>query len=195
MTRGGRSARRMLDNSNIFGKGAMTTRQTARMEDYLEAILQLQQEENAAKVSRIARRVGVTMPTVNAALHRLAGQGLVKHDRYGDVELTREGMKIAEEVNRRHEVLTLFLWKILGVDEETSRKDACEMEHSLSPDTADRLTSFVEFILDAPEKPGWLRNFAYYHEHGRRPAECMEKCGREPEEPTRRAGAEGGRRK
>ncbi|MDY6797099.1 MAG: metal-dependent transcriptional regulator [Actinomycetota bacterium] len=157
----------------------MKSKQTARMEDYLEAIYELQKEEGVARVSSIGRRLQVTMPTVNSAINRLSEKKLVKHDRYGDVELTREGLEIGREVSRRHRVLTLFLSRILGVDEETSRRDACEIEHSLSPKTADRLTSLVEFILDAPRQPEWLRNFDYYYRHGKRPRKCYERFDEE----------------
>ncbi|MFW6113554.1 MAG: metal-dependent transcriptional regulator [Actinomycetota bacterium] len=153
----------------------MAIKQTARMEDYLEAIYELKKEEGVAKISSIGRRLDVTMPTVNSAINRLSDKKLVKHDRYGDVELTPEGLEIGREVSRRHHVLALFLSRILGVDEETSRRDACEIEHSLSPETADRLASLVGFILEAPRTPEWLKNFDYYYRHGKRPRECYER--------------------
>jgi DtxR family Mn-dependent transcriptional regulator len=153
----------------------MGKKQTARMEDYLEAVLELEREEGRARVSSIARKLGVTMPTVNSAVNRLSEQKLVKHDRYGDVELTRDGREIASEILRRHEMLGLFLTEILGMDEEAAQRDACEMEHSLSPEAAERLTSFVEFILEAPREPQWLKKYSYYYVHGERPQECYEK--------------------
>ena len=155
----------------------MNGKQTARMEDYLEAIYELKREKGVAKVSSIAERLGVTMPTVNSAVNRLSGEKLVKHDKYGDVELTAKGREIGAEVSRRHEVLSLFLSQILGMDEDAAQLDACEIEHSLSPDAAERLTRFVEFILEAPQEPQWLEKYSYYFAHGERPPECYEKSG------------------
>lgn len=60
----------------------MAKRQTARMEDYLEAIHLLAQEEGTAKVSGLAKRLGVKMPSVNAAVNKLVEQGLIDHSRY-----------------------------------------------------------------------------------------------------------------
>lgn len=154
----------------------MRSKQSARMEDYLEAIYELDQEDGVAKVSTIAKRLGVKMPSVDSAIERLEGEGLVKHDRYGDVELTREGKRIGKDVSHRHEVLSLFLSEILGVDPATSRKDACEIEHSLSPETEKRLTSFVEFILESPGRPEWLKNYSHYYQHGERPEGCLKRC-------------------
>ena len=150
----------------------MAKQQTARMEDYLEVIHLLTQEEGTAKVSGLAKRLGVKMPSVNAAVNRLAEQGLIDHSRYGDVRLTRSGEKIAAEVNRRHKVLARFFSLILGIEEGTAQADACKVEHVLSANTMDRLASFVEFITEAPRKPEWLEHYFDYYEHGRRPAVC-----------------------
>ena len=153
----------------------MGHKQTARMEDYLEAIYELRRDEGVARVSSLARRLGVTMPTVNSAVNRLSENKLVKHDSYGDVELTMKGEEIAAEVSRRHEMLSMFLSEILGMDKEAAHRDACEMEHSLSPEAAERLTSFVEFILEAPREPQWLKRYSYYYARGERPPECYER--------------------
>ena len=155
----------------------MNNKQTARMEDYLEAIYELKRDEGVARVSTLAARLGVTMPTVNSAVNRLSQEKLVKHAKYGDVELTRKGREIAAEVSRRHEMLGLFLSEILGMGKEAAQRDACEMEHSLSPEAAERLTSFVEFILEAPREPQWLKKYSYYFTQGERPPECYEKTG------------------
>jgi len=146
------------------------------MEDYLEAIYMLSEDGSTAQISTIGKQLDVRMPTVSSAIDRLSSQGLVKHEKYGDVKLTQKGRKIAQRIYHRHLVLTRFISEILGVDGETSRHDACEIEHSLSPETDSRLTSFVEFVLEAPSKPEWLENFSYYYQSGKRPEECVKRC-------------------
>jgi len=106
----------------------MTSEQTASMEDYLEAIANLSEEETGVRVTQISNRLGVKKPSVTAALHRLSEEGLVKHKRYGIVELTREGRMIAEGVRRRHEVLFRFLSEVLDIDGEIAQEDACRMD-------------------------------------------------------------------
>lgn len=150
----------------------MAKQQTARMEDYLEAIHLLAQEEGTAKVSSLAKRLGVKMPSVNAAVNKLVKQGLIDHSRYGDVRLTSSGEKMAAEVNRRHNMLARFFSLILGIEESMAQTDACKVEHVLSANTMSRLTSFVEFITEAPHRPEWLEHYFDYHEHGRRPVAC-----------------------
>ena len=155
----------------------MISEQTASMEDYLEAIAELSEEETSVRVTQISKRLGVRKPSVTAALQRLSEDGLVKHRRYGLVELTREGRRIAEEVMRRHEVLFRFLSEVLDIDREIAQEDACRMEHSLSPASLERLAKFVEFVLTCPKgEPVWHKGFKYYFEHGERDPELVARC-------------------
>lgn len=153
----------------------MATRQTVDLEDYLEAILLVQSEDGVARVSSISNRLGVKMPSVTYALNKLSERGLVKHENYGYVELTEEGQRIAADVYHRHEILTILLHEILGIDKDSATGDACKIEHYLSPETASRLSSLVEFILSGPRSAEWLENYRYFHKHGRRPESCLKR--------------------
>lgn len=155
----------------------MKKKQSARLEDYLETIYELRKEEGEARVSNIAKMLDVKMPTVNSAINSLKDKGLVNHSNYGDVTLTKAGEEIAIVISKRHEVLTNFLQRILGVDAQNANVDACRMEHALSEETARRLSKFVEFVMEAPAKPEWLEGFEGYLESGKRPEKCFDRCG------------------
>ena len=158
----------------------MVTGQSASMEDYLEAIVILAEKSKPVKVTEIGKALGVKKPSVTSALGKLSQQGLVKHKRYGHIELTAEGERIAQDVFRRHEVLRHFLAEILNVDPEIAAEDACKMEHSLSPTSLERLAKFEEFVLNCPRgEPEWLKGFNYYFEHGERDEELLARCQRE----------------
>jgi len=155
----------------------METKHSASMEDYLESIVMLRGGEKAVKVSQISRALGVKMPSVTSALKKLSQQGLVKHERYGQVQLTLDGEKIAEDVFRRHEALRRFLTAILNVDSRIAADDACKMEHAVSPATQEKLAKFVEFVLRPPEgQPKWLKIFHHYLQQGELPEEYVTKC-------------------
>ena len=158
----------------------MVTGQSASMEDYLEAIAILAEKSKPVKVTEIGKALGVKKPSVTSALGKLSQQGLVEHKRYGHVQLTTEGERIAQDVFRRHEVLRHFLVEILNVDPEIAAEDACKMEHSLSPTSLERLAKFEEFVLNCPRgEPEWLKGFNYYFEHGERDEELLARCQRE----------------
>jgi DtxR family Mn-dependent transcriptional regulator len=161
-------------------KQSIEGKQTASMEDYLEAIAMLREKGEVVKVKQISQMLGVKMPSVTSALKKLSEKGLVEHERYGCVELTAEGSKIAKDVIRRHETLCRFLSEILNVAPETAVGDACKMEHAISPASLERLTKFLEFVLACPQgEPVWLKGLNYYFEYGERSEELLARCQRE----------------
>jgi len=117
---------------------------SASLEDYLEAIYHVASEQGAARVRDIAARLGVQMPSVTGALRTLASKDLVKHDPYSHVTLTPEGERIAREMVRRHEVLTDFLVRFLGLDAATADRNACHLEHAMEPVVLTRLVKLIE---------------------------------------------------
>ncbi len=119
-------------------------------EDYLEAVLSLEQEHKAVRLTDVAAKLGVTKPSVNRAMKLLQNDGYIHQETYGTIELTPKGRLKAAQVYRRHRVLTLFLGEILGVDGKTAEEDACRMEHVLSSETMERLAAFVEESKTAP---------------------------------------------
>ena len=151
----------------------MGKEQSASMEDYLETVAVLQAEGKVVRVNQIGQALGVKMPSVTAALKKLTDEGLVKHEKYGHVELTTKGGKAAREIFHRHEVLRRFLTEVLNITDEIAEEDACKMEHAISTVTLGRLATFMEFVEACPKgEPTWLSNYGYYLEHGTLPEEC-----------------------
>ncbi len=114
------------------------------LEDYIEAVYDLHQEQGQARVSDISTRLGIAKPSVNAAIKRLTALNLVTHERYGDVNLTQDGIKLAANVRHKHNVLLDFLVRLVGVDEKVAENEACLIEHSISDDTMDKLETFIQ---------------------------------------------------
>jgi DtxR family Mn-dependent transcriptional regulator len=117
---------------------------SASLEDYLEAILQLERTSRVARVSEIAERLDVSRPSVTGALKALSSRGLVSHARYGHVTLTEEGAAIASEVEGRHVAIRDFLTGVLGVPEDKAEVAACRMEHVLEPDVLAHFARYTE---------------------------------------------------
>jgi len=141
---------------------------TASLEDYLEAIAMLKEQGGRVTVTALSKSVGVKKPSVYWALKRLSGAGLVLHERYGDVDLTLEGARVADEVCRRHRALFSFLTEILMVDPEIAEQDACSMEHALSRDSIHRLEKFISLVMECyPGRPDWENIFNRYVDHGK----------------------------
>ena len=106
----------------------------------------LGQAGRVVRISDVAARLGVRLPSVVAMVKGLAAKGLVKHERYGLVELTETGRTEAQEVLARHRAIYRFLNGFLGVSAATAETDACRIEHVLSPDTVKRLLKLVALL-------------------------------------------------
>jgi DtxR family Mn-dependent transcriptional regulator len=146
---------------------------TSVMEDYLEAICDLNKEKKVVRVKDIAKRMDVKMPTVSSMLKTLNARGLVHYEKYEYVELTKDGVDVGKEMRRRHQVLFDFLTKILKIEQSVADEEACKMEHALSAETLDSLTDFMGFVQACPRAgKSWLKHFEKYHINGRISENC-----------------------
>jgi DtxR family Mn-dependent transcriptional regulator len=116
------------------------------MEDYLEAIGDLERSGKAARVRDIAKLTDVSMSTVTASLKHLARAGLVNYDPYELVNLTDSGREMSSQIRRRHDELARFLQDVLHVDEFTCQANACRMEHVVDDAVLARLSLLGEFL-------------------------------------------------
>jgi DtxR family Mn-dependent transcriptional regulator len=152
----------------------MLNEQTASMEDYLEAIARLREDGKVVRVKHISQVLNVKMPSVTSALKKLSREGLVRHQPYGDIELTSQGDEAARDVISRHKALSSFFSQALDIDPGTAEEDACKIEHVISPLSLERLTKLLEFIQACPLRDtGFPGRYKYYLEHGKLPKECL----------------------
>lgn len=119
---------------------------TANMEDYLEAVSFCANEKGVARVSDIRDMLGVKTPSVTGAMKALAEAKYVKHEPYSGIVLTAKGRRAAEDVKKRHAILSRFLTQVLGVNPKTADMDACKMEHAVSKETLEKLHAYLHKI-------------------------------------------------
>ena len=111
-------------------------------EDYLEAMLMLQEKYGYIRSIDIARHLGVTKPSVSYAVKRLRESGYINMNANGPITLAPAGYKIARRIYERHKALTAFLLK-LGVSQEQAEEDACKIEHVISHETYVAICDYV----------------------------------------------------
>ena len=114
------------------------------LEDYLEAVLELAGDDNGARTTDVAAKLGVSKASVNQAMGLLVNRGLIIRERYGPVYLTEDGRDAAQAVCRRHRAIKSFLISVLGVDESAAEEDACQIEHVVSKETMEGLIDLME---------------------------------------------------
>ena len=103
-------------------------------QDYVEAIADLSATVGEARVTDLARRLGVTHVTVNRTLARLRQAGYVNTKPYRAIFLTDAGRMLAAESKQRHETVVAFL-ESLGISKRMAELDAEGIEHHVSPET------------------------------------------------------------
>jgi len=123
------------------------------MENYLEAIKNLETDKGVVRVKNVAQELKVKMSSVSEALETLAKEGLISHEKYGYIQLTDQGKRLAEAICSRHRTLFKFLTEVLGVNPKTADEDACKMEHAVSPMVLEKLVELVESF--SQRKQNW----------------------------------------
>lgn len=108
--------------------------QTETAEDYLELIADLIDMQNEARLSDLAKRLGVSHATASKVLNRLKEEGFIDTQPYRAIFLTEKGAALARKCKERHEIVLDFLIR-LGVPPETAEFDAEGIEHHLSDET------------------------------------------------------------
>ena len=114
-------------------------------EDYLEAIFVLKNQRGAVRSIDIANHFGYSRPSISRAVSILRKDNLISVDESGYIDLTADGLAMAEGVYSRHTTLIEFLMK-LGVSEDVAENDACRIEHVLSQESMDRIKEFIDKV-------------------------------------------------
>jgi len=133
-------------------------RDISRLEDYLEAIYNLNVEKGYVSAADISDRLGVKPPTVSSMIVNLAKKGYLEHERYRGMRLTPSGEKIARSVIKRHQVISELL-SMLGVDSQTAYVDTEGIEHHVHPTTVRRFERLADYLRDNPQALKSIRQF------------------------------------
>ena len=107
---------------------------TSSMEDYLEAVLVLQQQKGYVRCVDVAELLDVKKPSVSRAVKELSKKKcLIKKDD-GTLSLTEQGQQIYE----KHQFFTRQLIEA-GVPHDIAAQDACRLEHVISETSFNKL--------------------------------------------------------
>ncbi len=146
------------------------------LEDYLESIFVLGAGKRPVRLTDIARKLSVRKSSVVGALNKLQSENLVIHERYGDVMLTQKGIEVASKVYKKHLAVYAFLAEVLGIDDIAANRQACNIEHYIAQDTADRLDMLVRFVRSCEEMTKLFKDeFRNFIEQGILPFPCNKK--------------------
>lgn len=127
---------------------------TPSQENYLEWVYRFS-ENGEVRVSDIAAKLGVSLPSASRAIKTLSKLGLIKHKSYGKILMTREGKAAGQAIVRRDKGLTRLLVDVLGMNPQEADMEVHRLEHMVSIKVLHRLEILTECALSDSE---WLEN-------------------------------------
>jgi Mn-dependent DtxR family transcriptional regulator len=97
-----------------------------------------------ARVSDIAKDLGITRGSVSINLRTLKKRGYVVTDEHRMVKLSPKGLEVVQSVKTKKAAFKAFLTDVLGVSDAQAEIDSCKIEHLISEETTDRLARFMD---------------------------------------------------
>ncbi len=112
------------------------------LEEYLEAICELEEEGIPVIQARLAERLEYTPASVSEMIHRLRDEGFILIDGR-TISLTTLGRERAESVVRKHRLAERLLTDVIGLPWSESHLEACRWEHVISDQVEERLVALL----------------------------------------------------
>ena len=114
------------------------------LEEYLESILELEEEGTSVIQARLAERLGHSAPSVSEMIRRLRAGGWIQQPKGKEVRLTPKGRRRAESVVRKHRLAERLLTDVIGLEWHKAHLEACRWEHVISDEVEERLIELLE---------------------------------------------------
>lgn len=112
---------------------------TSSLEDYIEAVYNIFLSEGKVKAVDVSRRLNVSRASTTEALQKLERLGLINYGHYGTISITEAGALKAKEIIKKHETLSIFFEKVLGVNHDLAEETACKIEHVIGDEILTKL--------------------------------------------------------
>ncbi len=147
---------------------------------HLMAVYHLTREYGFARSSDIANFLNISKGSVSGALNGLEKAGFVVADQRRRYRLSGSGVNIVNTVLAKRHIVMQFLSEILGLSPLDAMADACKIEHLLSQQAADRLTTLVGLLKGGSScsKEFWseLQEAAEFCQPDQRCEGCSAQC-------------------
>ena len=120
---------------------------TPSKEHYIKTIYLLSDNNQGVQITEIADNLEVTKASACIAMKVLQEDDFIYRDEKRQVFLTLKGEKRAIGLMKKYEIIKCFLIEVLQIDSKIATKDACAMEHVVSPETLSTMSSMIQHCL------------------------------------------------
>jgi DtxR family Mn-dependent transcriptional regulator len=131
-------------------KGAGVAEHHDATEEYLEAILEIEEEGVIPIRARLVERLGLSAPAVSETVNRLVENGYAELLDDRTLRLTPKGREVAVSIVRRHRLAERLLVDIIGLEWEKVHKEADRWEHAISADVEEKLVALLDDPATCP---------------------------------------------
>lgn len=118
---------------------------TPNKEDYIKAVYELGGEQTVVSNKSLVKVLSISAASVTEMNSRLLKEGLLTHTPYQGVQLTKDGLRIANKLIRKHRLWEVFLSEKLGYEWNEVHADADLLEHVSSESLIERLDMFLDY--------------------------------------------------
>ena len=112
-------------------------------EEYLETILEIEEEGIPPIRARLVERLGISAPAVSETVNRLVEQGYAELLDDRTLRLTDKGRELAVSIVRRHRLAERLLTDVIGLEWEKVHREADRWEHAISADVEEKLVALL----------------------------------------------------
>ena len=119
-------------------------------EEYLEQILELEEEGTRPMRARLVERLNLSAAAVSETVGRLEENGFVELRDDRSLRLTTKGRNLATTVVRRHRLAERLLLDVIGLEWEKVHREADRWEHAISSDVEEKLVELLGDPMTCP---------------------------------------------
>ncbi|MBQ6558049.1 MAG: metal-dependent transcriptional regulator [Clostridia bacterium] len=117
---------------------------SSTLREYLKVIYDISKTGTGARTTDIAKKLGISKPSVNRAVGTLKAKGYVTHEPYGAVLLTDKGREFGEYSGSRNQMVKRFLVNVLKMNDVDAEREAVQIAGCISYVTAEKMQSYME---------------------------------------------------
>jgi DtxR family transcriptional regulator, iron-dependent repressor len=119
-------------------------------EEYLETILEIEEEGIPPMRARLVERLGLSAAAVSETVNRLVASGYTELRDDRTLRLTDKGRTLATAIVRRHRLAERLLTDVIGLEWEKVHREAARWEHAISADVEEKLVELLGDPMTCP---------------------------------------------
>lgn len=115
---------------------------------YLLAVYELSRKQDRVKSIDVAKRLGVSRPSVSKTLKCLCQNGYVYDDYANEIELTELGNEQGKELYDNYRYVNLFFRKVLKLSDEQADAHTLTFMAEFDEETTESLSSVMKSTIE-----------------------------------------------